>query len=52
MIKFQLSDFSKSDGLGLIDISTLIFPEKIEICANKKNEELYELILTTKLNYG
>jgi len=52
MIKFQLSDFSKSDGLGLIDISTLIFPEKIEICANKKNEELYELILTTKINYG
>jgi hypothetical protein len=52
MIKFQLSDFSKSDGLGLIDISTLIFPEKIEFCTNKKNEELYELILTTKLNYG
>jgi len=52
MSKFQLSDFSQSDGLGLIDISILIFPEKIEICANKKDEDLYELILTTKLNYG
>lgn len=52
MSKLQLADFSQSDGLGLIDIATLIFPEKIEFSTIKKNDKLFELILTTKLNYG
>ncbi len=49
--KRQLADFSQSDGLGLIDIATLIYPEKIEFYSIEKNEELFELILKTKLNY-
>jgi hypothetical protein len=49
--KKQLTDFTQSDGLGLIDIASLIFPEKIQYQVLKKDTFISELILTIHVNY-
>jgi hypothetical protein len=49
--KKQLADFTKTDGVGLIDVALLIFPEKIEYLIQEKSKFVYELILTVKVNY-
>jgi hypothetical protein len=49
--KKQLSNLDANDGLGLIDVATLIYPEKIKYLSVKKNEEIYELIITSRINY-
>ena len=49
--KKQLEDFSQLDGLGLIDIASLIFPEKIQYQILKKDTFISELILTIHVNY-
>ncbi len=49
--KDQLMNFSQIDGLGLIDISVLSYPEKIKLNFVKKTADVSELILSTKVNY-
>lgn len=49
--KKQLEDFTQLDGLGLIDIASLIFPEKIKYQILKKDTFISELILTIHINY-
>lgn len=49
--KKQLEDFTQIDGIGLIDVSNLIFPEKIKYLINKKSTFVNELILTVTVNY-
>lgn len=49
--KKQLADFSKTDGVGLIDVALLIFPEKIEFLIQEKSKFVFELILTVNVNY-
>jgi hypothetical protein len=39
----------KTEGFGFLDISTHIFPEKIQIRSNDKNENLAEILLTARL---
>jgi hypothetical protein len=40
----------KTEGFGLVDISTHIFPEKILIRSNDTNEDFSEILLTAKIN--
>jgi hypothetical protein len=40
----------KTEGFGLVDISTHIFPEKILIRSNDTNEDFAEILLTAKIN--
>jgi hypothetical protein len=40
----------KTEGFGLIDIATIIFPEKIQINSNDKTESLAEILLTARVN--
>lgn len=49
--KEQLSNLELIDGLGLIDISVLTYPEKISYTCLKKNELISELLLSTKMKY-
>jgi hypothetical protein len=49
--KNQLTDFTQADGLGLIDIASLIFPKKIQYQILKKDNFISELILTIRVNY-
>lgn len=49
--KRQLTDFTKSDGIGLIDVASLIFPEKIKYLTHEKSKLVHELVLTVKVNY-
>jgi hypothetical protein len=39
-----------TEGFGLVDISRHIFPEKIQIKSNDKNENLAEILLTARVN--
>jgi hypothetical protein len=38
------------EGFGFVDISRHIFPEKIQIKSNDKNENLAEILLTARVN--
>lgn len=49
--KEQLTNFKQIDGLGLIDISVLSYPEKIKFNAIQKTSDVLELILSTKVDY-
>ncbi len=49
--KDQLTNFNQIDGLGLIDISVLSYPEKIKLITVKKTNDISELILSTKVDY-
>ena len=49
--KQQLTDFNTINGLGLIDISVLTYPEKIKHQLVKQNEHISELLLSTKIQY-
>lgn len=39
-----------TEGFGFVDISRHIFPEKIQIKSNDKNENLAEILLTARVN--
>lgn len=49
--KEQLTDFNTINGLGLIDISVLTYPEKIKHQLVKQNEQVSELLLSAKIQY-
>lgn len=49
--KDQLTDFTAINGLGLIDVSVLTYPEKIKHQLIKQNEQVSELLLSAKIQY-
>ena len=49
--KTQLLDMTQDNGLGLIDVALLIYPEKIECQSTKKNEVISDLLLSITINY-
>jgi len=40
----------KTEGVGLLNISTIIFPEKIELKSNDKNKDFAEILLMARVN--
>ena len=49
--KKQLVDMTQDNGLGLIDVALIIYPEKIQCVSNKKNEVVSDLLLSITINY-
>lgn len=51
MSQEQLADMSENNGLGLLDIANLIFPERIQYNVKHLTDSVYELTLKIYIKY-
>lgn len=51
MAQEQLADLDENNGLGLLDIANLIFPERINYLISHKEGSVYELTLSINIPY-